>query len=110
MDKIEKQIELKAPLARVWRALTDHQEFGAWFRVRIDGPFVPGEVSRDHMTYPGYEHVQWTAVVQAMEAERVFSFTWHPYAIDQTIDYSAEPSTLVEFRPAPVFSALGDDT
>ena len=101
MDKIEKQIELKAPLARVWRALTDHEEFGRWFRVKLDGPFVPGEASHGHMTYPGYEHVKWSAVVQAMDAERVFSFTWHPYAIDQSRDYSAEPSTLVEFRLAP---------
>jgi len=101
MDKIEKQIELSAPLARVWRALTDHQEFGTWFRVKLDGPFVAGETSRGHITYPGYEHVKWTAVVQAMDAERLFSFTWHPYAIDQSKDYSAEPSTLVEFRLAP---------
>ena len=101
MDKIEKQIELSAPLARVWRALTDHQEFGTWFRVKLDGPFVAGETSRGHITYPGYEHVKWTAVVQAMDAERLFSFTWHPYAIDQSKDYSDEPSTLVEFRLAP---------
>ena len=55
--KIEKRIELKAPVSRVWRALTDHREFGQWFRVKIDDPFVPGQVSRGHMTYPGYEHV-----------------------------------------------------
>jgi uncharacterized protein YndB with AHSA1/START domain len=97
-DRIEKRIELKAPVARVWRALTDYREFGEWFRVRIEGPFVPGEVSRGHITYPGYEHLQWEAVVQAMEPERLFSFTWHPYAIDPKVDYSTEPQTLVEFR------------
>ena len=97
-DRIEKQIELKAPVARVWRALTDHREFGEWFRVKIDGPFVPGEVSRGHITHPGYEHLKWEAVVKAMEPERLFSFTWHPYAIDPKMDYSAEPQTLVEFR------------
>ena len=97
-DRIEKRIELKAPVARVWRALTDHREFGEWFRVRIDGPFVPGEASRGNITYPGYEHLQWEAVVKAMEPERLFSFTWHPYAVDPKVDYSKEPQTLVEFR------------
>jgi uncharacterized protein YndB with AHSA1/START domain len=97
-DRIEKQIELKAPVARVWRALTDYREFGEWFRVKIEGPFVPGEVSRGHITHPGYEHLKWEAVVKAMEPERLFSFTWHPYAIDPKMDYSSEPQTLVEFR------------
>jgi uncharacterized protein YndB with AHSA1/START domain len=96
-DRIEKVIDLEAPVSRVWRALTDHQEFGAWFRVRLEGPFVPGQVSRGHITYPGYEHLRWEAVVQAMEPERRFSFTWHPYAVDPKADYSQEPSTLVEF-------------
>ena len=96
-DRIEKTVELKAPVLRVWRALTDHYEFGQWFRVRLDGPFVPGQVARGHITYPGYEHLHWEAVVQRMEPERLFSFTWHPYAIDPNQDYSAEPPTLVEF-------------
>ena len=96
-DRIEKTIELRAPVSRVWRALTDHYEFGAWFRVRLDGPFVPGQVSRGHITYPGYEHLRWEAVIQKMEPERLFSFTWHPYAIDPKEDYSGEPPTLVEF-------------
>ena len=97
-DRVEKRIELKAPVARVWRALTDHREFGEWFRVKIDGPFVAGEVSRGHITHPGYEHLQWEAVVKSIEPERLFSFTWHPYAIDPKVDYSKEPQTLVEFR------------
>lgn len=96
-NRIEKSIELKAPVSRVWRALTDHQEFGAWFRVRLDGPFVPGQVSRGYVTYPGYEHLRWEAVIQTMEPERLFSFTWHPYAVDPKQDYSGEPSTLVAF-------------
>src|SRR5216683_6024357 len=94
---IEKRIELKAPVSRVWRALTDYREFGEWFLVKLDGPFVPGQVSRGQITYPGYEHVRWEAEVQKMEPERLFSFIWHPYAIDPTQDYSGEPSTLVEF-------------
>jgi uncharacterized protein YndB with AHSA1/START domain len=97
-NKIEKRIELKVPVARVWRALTDYREFGEWFRVALEGPFVPGEVSRGHMTYPGYEHLKWEAVVQKMEPQRLFSYTWHPYAIDPSVDYSGETPTLVEFR------------
>ena len=97
-DRIEKHIELKAPVSRVWCALTDHREFGEWFKVKLDGPFVAGQVSRGHITHPGYEHVKWEAVVQKMEPERLFSFTWHPYAIDSKIDYSKETPTLVEFR------------
>ena len=98
---IEKRIELKAPVSRVWRALTDHREFGQWFRVKLEGPFVPGEVSRGQITYPGYEHIKWEAIVQKMEPERLFSFTWHPYAIDPNVDYSGEPATLVEFKLEP---------
>jgi len=101
-DRIEKQIELKAPVSRAWRALTDHREFGEWFRVRIDGPFVSGQVSTGNITYPGYEHLKWEAVVQKMEPEKLFSFTWHPYAIDPKMDYSGEPQTLVEFTLDPV--------
>jgi uncharacterized protein YndB with AHSA1/START domain len=97
-DRIEKRIELKAPISRVWRAITDYREFGEWFRVKLDGPFVPGKISIGHVTYPGYEHLKWEAVVQEMEPERLFSLTWHPYAIDPKKDYSNEPSTLVEFR------------
>lgn len=96
-DRIEKQIELRASVSRVWRALTDYREFGEWFRVKVEAPFVPGQVSRGHITYPGYEHLKWEAVVQRMEPERLFSFTWHPYAVDPKIDYSREIPTLVEF-------------
>jgi uncharacterized protein YndB with AHSA1/START domain len=101
-DRIEKQIELKAPISRVWRALTDYREFGEWFRVKLDGPFVEGQVSRGTMTYPGYEHVKWQAVIQKMEPERLFSFTWpHPKSFDKANysgDYTDDPTTLVEFR------------
>jgi len=95
---IEKRIELNAPVSRVWRALTDYGEFGEWFGVKVDGPFMPGETSTGHITYPGYEHLKWEAAVQKMEPERLFSFTWHPYAVDPNADYSKEPATLVEFR------------
>jgi uncharacterized protein YndB with AHSA1/START domain len=96
-DRIEKAIELNAPVSRVWRALTDYREFGSWFRVRLDGPFVPGQVTRGQITYPGYEHIRFEVVVQKIESERLFSFIWHPYAVDPDEDYSAEAPTLVEF-------------
>ena len=101
-DRIEKQIELKAPISRVWRAITDHRAFGEWFGVKIDGPFVEGQVSRGHMTHPGYEHVKWEAAIEKIEPERLFSFTWaHPKSFDRATysgDYSRDPRTLVEFK------------
>lgn len=100
-DRIEKSIELSAPVERVWRALTDPVEFGEWFRVKLDGPFVPGELSRGRNTYPGYEHVLWEARIVTMDRPWLFSFTWHPYAVDPDLDYSQERPTLVEFRLAP---------
>jgi uncharacterized protein YndB with AHSA1/START domain len=96
-DRIEKTIELKAPVSRVWRALTDKDEFGTWFRVKLESPFVPGKTSRGKITFSGYEHLQWEAKVQKMEPERLFSFTWHPFANDPNRDYSGEEPTLVEF-------------
>jgi uncharacterized protein YndB with AHSA1/START domain len=97
-DRIEKTVELRAPVDRVWRALTDPAEFGAWFRVKIETPFVPGELARGHITHPGYEHLVWEVRIVSMDKPHLFSFTWHPYAVDPKVDYSAEPPTLVEFR------------
>ncbi len=96
-DRIEKQIEIDAGVTRVWRAITDYREFGQWFRVDLEGPFVVGEVARGQITYPGYEHVTMEVIVEAIEPEHRFAFWWRPYAIDPNIDYSAEPRTLVEF-------------
>ena len=97
-DVIEKRLDLRAPVSRVWRALTDYREFGAWFRVKLDGPFIVGQSARGSITYPGYEHLRWEVVVQEMEAEKLFSFTWHPYAIDPQVDYADETPTLVVFQ------------
>lgn len=97
-NRIEKRIELKSPASQVWRALTDYREFGEWFQVKLDGPFVPGEICRGYLTYPGYEHLKWEVVVNEIEPERLFSFTWHPYAINPEKDYSNEEPTLIEFR------------
>jgi uncharacterized protein YndB with AHSA1/START domain len=95
---IDKQSDLKAPLARVWRALTDHREFGRWFGVKLEQPFRVGGIARGYLTYPGYEHLILELTVVTLEPERLFSFTWHPYAIDPAVDYSTEAQTLVEFR------------
>jgi len=101
-DRIEKSVELNAPIERVWRALTDHKEFGTWFRVRIDGPFVAGQPASGDMLYPGYEHIRWNVVIKDMQTPSLFSFTWNPYAVDPDVDYSAETPTLVEFRLEPI--------
>ena len=102
LGRIEKQIELRTPIERVWRAVTDRDEFGTWFRVALDGPFAAGQVTTGHITYAGYEHLKWEARVKQMEAPRLFSFEWHPYAVDPNVDYSQEPVTLVEFLLEPV--------
>ena len=100
-DRIEKDIEIAAPVSRVWRALTDHREFGAWFGVELEAPFVVGRTVRGLVTHPGYEHVVWQARIEAIEPEHTFAFSWRPYAIDPNVDYSAEPMTRVEFTLSP---------
>jgi uncharacterized protein YndB with AHSA1/START domain len=97
-DRIQKEIVLRAPRSRVWKAITDAQEFGKWFGVKLEGPFIQGKTSHGQITYPGYEHLELEAVVQKIEPETLFSFTWHPNAHDPKVDYSKEPATLVEFR------------
>ena len=99
-DRIEKTVELRAPVGRVWAALTDHRAFGDWFGVRLDGPFAVGATTTGRITHPGYEHVRWRATVTAMDAPRRFAFTWpHPASLDAPDgDFEAAPSTLVEFR------------
>lgn len=103
-NSIAKEMEINAPVARVWRALTDHEEFGQWFRVKLDGPFRLGEVSTGKITHPGYEHLLWEATVTKIEPEHRFAFTWHPYAADPDTDYSKEEPTLVEFTLEPTAS------
>jgi uncharacterized protein YndB with AHSA1/START domain len=97
-DRIEKTVVLRAPRARVWRALTDAEEFGTWFRVALDGPFREGATVRGRITHPGYEHVTMEIVVERIVPERLFSYRWHPHAVRPDVDYGAEPTTLVEFR------------
>jgi uncharacterized protein YndB with AHSA1/START domain len=101
-DFIEKNIELKAPVSRVWTALTDYRQFGTWFRVDFDGPFVEGKRTRGRNTYPGYESVCMDLVVEKIEPQSYFAYKWHPYAIKPDVDYSQETPTLVEFRLKPI--------
>jgi uncharacterized protein YndB with AHSA1/START domain len=107
-DRIEKKILLRAPLKRVWRAISDSTEFGNWFGVKFDGPFAPGikmrgvivgttvdpevaKMQKEHASVP------FEITVERMEPERLFSFRWRPFAVDRSVDYSAEPATLVVF-------------
>ena len=96
-DSIRKVADLRAPVDRVWRALTDIEAFGAWFGVRLEQPFVCGQTTRGRLTTPGYEHLRWESVTVALEPKTLFAFTWHPYAVDPDVDYGAETPTLVSF-------------
>jgi uncharacterized protein YndB with AHSA1/START domain len=107
-DRIEKKILLKAPRERVWRALSDSTEFGAWFGMRFDGQFTPGATMRGTIVpttvnaevasaQKKYEGTPFEITIEQMEPERLFSFRWHPGAVDPALDYSREPTTLVVF-------------
>jgi uncharacterized protein YndB with AHSA1/START domain len=108
-DRIEKKILLRAPIERVWRALADSTEFGLWFGMRFDGPFAPGRVMRGRIVpttvnaeiagaQKPYEGIPFEITIERMEPERLFSFRWHPGAVEPGVDYSAEPTTLVVFE------------
>jgi uncharacterized protein YndB with AHSA1/START domain len=99
-DRIEKQIVLRAPRSRVWRALADAQAFGEWFGMKLSGSFAPGAHLQGQVTHKGYEHLTMEILIERMEPERLFSWRWHPYAIDTKTDYSKEPTTLVVFELA----------
>lgn len=95
-DRIEKQILLHAPRARVWRALVEAEEFGTWFGVKLDGTFAERATVRGRITHPGYEHLTMEITIERLEPERLFSYRWHPFAVDPKRDYASEPTTLVE--------------
>ncbi len=98
-DRIERKIMLKATRARVWRALSNAEEFGNWFGVALKGKgFAAGERVQGNITYPGYEHVVFDIVIERLEPEKLLSWRWHPAAIDNSVDYSQEPTTLVVFE------------
>ena len=97
-DRIEKRVVLRAPRTRVWHALTNADEFGTWFRVKLEGAFTEGRWIRGRLAIPDYEHLTLEMLVERIDPERYFSYRWHPYAVDPAVDYSAEPTTLVEFH------------
>ncbi len=101
-DQIEKEIVVRAPRTRVWRGLTDAREFGQWFQVEMKGTFAPGTRVEGRILHPGYEHVTFEVHVERMEPEHLFSWRWHPYAVDPKQDYSQEPTTLVVFELSEV--------
>jgi Uncharacterized conserved protein len=105
-DRIEKQVTFDAPRSRVWRALTDVAQFNTWFGVSLTAPFVRGAEVSGKMTIRKYEHVTLTIWIETIEPERFFSFRWHPYAIEDGVDYAAEPTTLVSFT----LEELGEGT
>jgi uncharacterized protein YndB with AHSA1/START domain len=107
-DRIEKKILLHAPRKRIWRALSDSTEFGTWFGMKFDGPFVPGAVMRGVIVgtkvnaevakaQKEYEGISGEITIERIEPERLFSFRWHPFAVERGVDYSAEPTTLIVF-------------
>ncbi len=107
-DRIEKKILLHASLHRVWQAVADSAEFGSWFGMKFDGPFVPGSALRGRIvpttvdpavgeSQQEYDGLQVEILVEQMEPEKLFSFRWHPFAVEQDVDYSTEPTTLVAF-------------
>ena len=100
-DRIEKRIELKAPVSRVWQAIADYREFGAWFLVNMETPFVPGEIAYGQITHPGYEHIRMQIRIKEMVPEKLFSYEWIPYGVDPNRDYTRETPTLVEFTLEP---------
>jgi len=108
-DRIEKKVLLRAPHARVWKAITDSSQFGAWFGVKFDAPFVAGkvmigsmmgttvdaEIAARQLQHKGRP---FEFVIDRIEPMRLFSFRWHPFAIEPNVDYSNEPRTLVAFE------------
>jgi len=110
-DRIVKKVLLRAPLERVWKAVSDARQFGAWFGVELEGPFVAGTPLGGRMVptvadpavaakQEPYRGARFEMVVDRIEPPHLFSFRWHPFAVDQATDYSGEPMTLVTFELA----------
>ncbi|NNE65467.1 MAG: SRPBCC family protein [Pyrinomonadaceae bacterium] len=100
-DRIEKIVELSAPVSRVWSAITDHVQFGEWFRVRLDGPFEVGATTTGNITYEGYEHIKWVSVTEEMTPESRFVFSWPPSAVDPDTEYPADAKVTCVFELEP---------
>jgi uncharacterized protein YndB with AHSA1/START domain len=97
-DRIERSVVINAPRERVWRALSNAEEFGTWFGADLKGQsFAPGQRARGRITIPGYDHIHFDVVIERMEAPSMLSYRWHPYAVDPAVDYTKEAPTLVTF-------------
>jgi uncharacterized protein YndB with AHSA1/START domain len=106
-DRIHTQVVLHAPTARVWRALTDMREFGAWFGIALPaGTFTPGVQVEGRVTHPDYAHLTLRLSVEHVQPERLLSFRWHPGATEPGIDYESEPTTLVVFELHPTDNGI----
>ena len=108
-DRIERSVVINAPRERVWRALSNAEEFGTWFRADLKGQaFAPGRRVRGRITYPGYEHLWFDVVVDRIEPQQLLSYRWHPYPADPAVDYTQEQPTLVTFtlKDAPANGTL----
>ncbi|MGE0321752.1 MAG: SRPBCC family protein [Polyangiaceae bacterium] len=106
-DKIEKTTTLKAPLAKVWRAISDSVAFGTWFGMTLDGPFVEGqtvmgaiaktqvddEIAAHQEPYVG---MRCELRIERVVPRKLFAFRWHPGA-DPDLEPDA-PMTLVTFE------------
>jgi uncharacterized protein YndB with AHSA1/START domain len=98
-DRIERKILIAATRERVWRALTDLGEFNRWFGVQLEGKaFAARTHFKGRVTYPGYEHLMFEVTIERCEPPGFLSWRWHPAALDASVDYSSEPTTLVEFE------------
>ncbi|MGE0768091.1 MAG: SRPBCC family protein [Hyphomicrobiaceae bacterium] len=101
-DRIVKTVEIDAPVSRVWQAISDHEQFGQWFRVKLDQPFTPGDVSTGKMTYPGFEGYPWLAQVVDVTREQRLAFRWVHSEPRANAGIEDLPTTLVEFLLEPV--------
>jgi len=97
-DRIERSVVINVPRERVWRALSNAEEFGIWFGANLSGQaFAPGQRARGQLKYPGFEHVYFDVVIDRIEPQDLLSYRWHPYAVDPAVDYTLEQPTLVTF-------------
>jgi uncharacterized protein YndB with AHSA1/START domain len=97
-DRVVKEIVLRAPRSRVWRALANADDFGAWFGMKLEGTFAPGGRVQGQITLPDHGPVTVEMAIERMDPESRMSYRWHPYAVESGVDYSSEPTTLVEFQ------------
>ena len=100
-DRIEKIVELRAPVSKVWSALTDHRQFGEWFHVKLENPFEVGVVTKGRVTHPSCDHMEWESTTEELTPESRFVFSWPPSAVDPDTEYPADAKVTVVFELEP---------